>query len=59
MLVISRIASQDRHEIYNKILIGEDVVVRVLEVRGDRVRIGVEAPQRVEIIRAELCEDQR
>lgn len=57
MLVVSRIPSQDYHEIYNKLLIGEDIVVRVFEIRNGRVRIGIEAPANIEIVRAELVED--
>lgn len=34
----------------------QDVVVTVLEVRGDRVRIGIEAPANVRIHRQEIWE---
>ncbi len=36
------------------IRIGEDVVVRILEVRGHQVRIGIEAPVSVRIYREEI-----
>lgn len=36
------------------IVIGHDVVVTVLEVRGGQVRIGVEAPRTVQVHRAEV-----
>jgi carbon storage regulator len=36
------------------VVIGDDIVVKVVEVRGDVVRIGVEAPSAVRIYREEL-----
>jgi carbon storage regulator len=36
------------------IVIGDDVIIKVIEVRGDVVRIGVEAPSSVRIYREEL-----
>ncbi len=36
------------------IRIGDDVVLRVLEVRGGQVRLGVEAPSSVRIYREEV-----
>jgi len=36
------------------IRIGDDVVLRVLEVRGGQVRLGVEAPASVRIYREEV-----
>ena len=38
------------------IAIGDDVLVRVIEVSGQRVKIGIEAPQHILILRQELCE---
>ena len=37
-----------------RILIGNDIVVTVLEIRGNRTRIGIEAPREIHVIRAEL-----
>jgi carbon storage regulator len=37
-----------------KILIGEDIEVTVLDVRGDGVRIGIDAPRGVKIQREEV-----
>ncbi len=34
--------------------IGEDIELRVLEVNGNQVRIGIEAPKDVVILRTEL-----
>jgi carbon storage regulator len=38
MLVLSRRANQS-------IVIGDDIVVTVLDVRGDQVRLGIQAPR--------------
>lgn len=47
MLVLSR-KTQER------IQIGDNVVVTVLRVKGNMVRIGIEAPKDVRVLRAEL-----
>jgi carbon storage regulator len=47
MLVLSR-------RIGESVVIGNDVTVTVLEVRGDVVRIGIDAPRSVAVHRAEL-----
>ncbi|HMS24919.1 MAG TPA: carbon storage regulator CsrA [Acidimicrobiia bacterium] len=47
MLVLTRRANQS-------IIIGDDVVVTVLEVRGDQVRIGITAPRDVTVHREEV-----
>ena len=47
MLVLTRRSQQS-------IVIGKDVVITVLEVRGDQVRIGVSAPRDVEVHRQEV-----
>jgi carbon storage regulator len=36
------------------IMIGEDVVITVLEVRGDQVRLGIKAPRDVAVHRDEV-----
>ena len=38
------------------IMIGDSIVVRVLEVRGDQVRLGIEAPRDVVVHREEVFE---
>jgi carbon storage regulator len=35
-------------------MIGQDIVVTVLEVRGDQVRLGISAPQNVQVHREEV-----
>ena len=47
MLVLTRHANQS-------IMIGHDIVVTVLEVRGDQVRIGIRAPREVDVHREEV-----
>ncbi|MDR3111316.1 MAG: carbon storage regulator [Planctomycetaceae bacterium] len=47
MLVLSRREGE-------KIRIGEDIVITVVRVSGDKVRIGVEAPRNTLILRNEL-----
>ena len=37
-----------------QIMIGDDVVVHVVEVQGDNVRIAIEAPREVKIYRGEI-----
>lgn len=47
MLVLTRHANQS-------IMIGHDIVVTVLEVRGDQVRLGIKAPRSVDVHREEV-----
>ncbi len=49
MLVLSR-------KIGEKIKIGNDIVVNVLQVEGTTIRIGIEAPKAVTILRMEVFE---
>lgn len=37
-----------------RIIINKDIVITVVDIRGDRVRIGVEAPKEVSIHRQEV-----
>lgn len=50
MLVLSR-------RVGESVVIGDDIVVTVLEVRGDVVRVGVAAPRHVQVHRQELLEE--
>ncbi len=38
------------------IMIGDTIIVRILEVNGDQVRIGIEAPQHIAVHREEVFE---
>lgn len=47
MLVLSRKQNQ-------RILVGDSVVVTVVRVSGDKVRLGIEAPDGMRVLREEL-----
>lgn len=47
MLVLSR-------KVGEQIVIGEDIVLTVVDVRGDTVRLGIAAPRHVTVNRAEV-----
>lgn len=49
MLVLSR-------RVGEKLLIGDDIVITVIDTRGDGVRLGIEAPRSTSIHRAEVVE---
>jgi carbon storage regulator len=46
-------------KIGEKILIGEDISITVLDVRGDSIRLGIDAPRGVTIQRSEVVEAVR
>jgi carbon storage regulator len=52
MLVLSRRNGEE-------ILVGDNVVVKVLSVGNGRVRVGIEAPRDVLVRRSELLSDDR
>ena len=39
------------------ILIGSDIVVTVISIDGDKVRLGIEAPKSIRVIREELLQE--
>ena len=41
------------------IMLGEDIKITILEIDGDRVKIGIDAPQATKILRAELLAEIR
>ena len=47
MLVLTRRANQS-------IVIGSDVTLTVLEIRGDQIRLGITAPREVPVFRKEV-----
>jgi carbon storage regulator len=49
MLVLSR----QRDE---SIIIGDNIVVTIVDVRGDKVRLGIDAPREVSVHRREIYE---
>ena len=50
MLVLTRKSNQS-------IMIGDDIEVSVLSVMGDKVRIGIQAPQDIPVFRTEIYEE--
>lgn len=50
MLVLSRDEGEE-------IVIGDDIVVRIVEVRGRKVRVGVTAPKDTPVHRREVYEE--
>lgn len=50
MLVLSRKPDQ-------RIKLGEDIEIVVVGISGDTVRIGIEAPQNVRVLRSEVYEE--
>ena len=47
MLILSR-------KIDQKIRIGDDIILTIIDVQGDQVKIGVEAPSDVKVYRQEV-----
>lgn len=49
MLVLSRKKNES-------IILGDDITITVVEIRGDKVRLGVEAPRELSVHRNEVYE---
>jgi len=47
MLVLAR-------KLQQKIMIGDDIVIQVVAIRGDKVRLGISAPDNVRVDREEV-----
>ena len=47
MLILSR-------KVNEKIMIGEDISISIIDIRGDQVRIGIDAPKSVKVFRQEV-----
>ena len=52
MLVLSRKTSE-------KLLIGDDIVITIVRIGTNTVRVGIEAPKGVNIVRAEIAEERQ
>ncbi len=51
MLVLSR-------KVGEKLMVGDDIVLTINRISGNRVAIGIEAPRNVRIVRGELQKNQ-
>ena len=49
MLVLTRKSGE-------KITIGDDIIVKVLEIKGSQVKVGIEAPKGIAVHRSEIHE---
>ena len=47
MLILSR-------KINEKIMIGDDISISIIEIKGEQVRIGVDAPKAIKVFRQEV-----
>ncbi|PKL07022.1 MAG: carbon storage regulator, partial [Spirochaetae bacterium HGW-Spirochaetae-7] len=47
MLILSR-------KLNEKIIIGDGVTVSIIEIRGDQVKLGIDAPKTVKVYRQEV-----
>ncbi|MDR3342970.1 MAG: carbon storage regulator CsrA [Treponema sp.] len=47
MLILSR-------KVNEKIMIGDDISIAIIDIQGDHIRIGVDAPKTVKIFRQEV-----
>jgi carbon storage regulator len=47
MLILTR-------KLNEKLIIGDGIVVSIIEVRGDQVKLGIEAPKTVKVFRQEV-----
>jgi carbon storage regulator len=52
MLVLTR-------KLMEKLFIGDDICVTVVRLEGGQVRLGIEAPREIAVVRAELVPDRR
>ncbi|MDE6773978.1 MAG: carbon storage regulator CsrA, partial [Treponemataceae bacterium] len=52
MLILSR-------KVDEKIKIGSDITLTIIEIHGDQVKIGVEAPKNVKVFRQEVYDSSQ
>ena len=52
MLVLTR-------KIGEQIVIGDDIKIKIVEVKGKQVRVGIEAPKSVEVNREEIYQQKQ
>jgi carbon storage regulator len=51
MLVLTRKQNE-------KIVIGDNIVITIVRIQGEKVRLGIEAPPEVRVLRDELVPEQ-
>lgn len=49
MLVLSR-------KVGEQIYVGDDILITIVEIKGNRMKLGIEAPKQVTVLRGELHE---
>ncbi|MEM1485300.1 carbon storage regulator CsrA [Oscillospiraceae bacterium PP1C4] len=49
MLILSRKCGES-------LIINDEIVIKITEISGDKVKIGIEAPQNYRILREEICQ---
>ncbi len=47
MLILAR-------KLNEKLVISDDIVISIIEIRGDQVKLGIEAPKNVKVYRREV-----
>lgn len=52
MLVLTR-------KVGEEIVIGNNTILKIVEIRGGKVKLGFAAPQEVRVLRSELSDQQR
>ncbi len=50
MLVLSR-------KVGDAIMLGTDIEIKILEIHGAEIKLGIDAPKSVTILRKEICDD--
>jgi carbon storage regulator len=41
------------------IVIGDDITVEIIDVRGDKIRLGITAPKDIRVLRTELLDSKQ
>ena len=39
------------------IIVGDDIVIQIVDIQGDNIKLGIEAPKEVRVLRKELYEE--
>lgn len=49
MLILAR-------KVDERIIIGDDIVISIVDIKGDQVKLGIQAPQHIKVYRHEVYE---